>query len=112
MKAPEWTVTTSVDLSHELADASEAAFRLDYTVYSRIFHDVANSPIIADDGYGLLNARLSYALPGKRVILSVFRHQADQHLVCGIGQRVGRIRAGGGKLRPAGGMGVSADFRF
>ena len=72
VKAPEWTVTTGLDVSHEFADASEAALRVDYTLYSRIYHDVANSPIITDDGYGLLNARLSYTLPGKAVTLAVF----------------------------------------
>ena len=33
-------MTTGLDLSHEFASGGEAAFRVDYTMYSRIFQDV------------------------------------------------------------------------
>ena len=72
VKAPKWTVTTGADVRHEFADGSKAAFRLDYSMYSRIFSDVANTPLITERGYGLMNARLSYTLGSKPITLSVF----------------------------------------
>jgi len=72
VKAPKWTVTTGADVRHEFADGSKAAFRLDYSLYSRIFNDVANTALITERGYGLLNARLSYTLANRGITLSLF----------------------------------------
>ncbi|MFW2851958.1 TonB-dependent receptor [Sphingomonas sp. TX0543] len=71
-KAPEWTVRTGAEVRHNFSGGGRAAFGVDCTRYSRIFHDVANSPIIADDGYRLLNARVNYTLPNDQVTLSLF----------------------------------------
>lgn len=112
VKAPEWTVTTGADIRHELSDGSEAALRVDYTMYSRIYHDVANSPIITDDGYGLLNARLSYMLPGKSITLSVFGTNLTDtlYLVSGnVSGAFGLAEASYGRPRE---WGVSAGFKF
>jgi iron complex outermembrane receptor protein len=112
VKAPEWTVTTGIDVSHEFADGSETALRVDYTQYSRIYHDVANSPITTDDGYGLLNARLNYTLPNKAVTLSVFGTNLTDtlYLVSGnVSGAFGLAEASYGRPRE---WGVSAAFRF
>lgn len=112
VKAPEWTVTTGLDLSHEFSDGSEAGLRIDYTMYSRIYHDVANSPIITDDGYGLLNARLSYALPGRAITLAVFGTNLTDtlYLVSGnVSGAFGLAEASYGRPRE---WGVSAAFKF
>ncbi|WP_260598328.1 TonB-dependent receptor [Sphingomonas endolithica] len=112
VKAPEWTVTTGIDVSHEFANGSETALRVDYTQYSRIYHDVANSPIITDDGYGLLNARLNYTLPNKAVTLSVFGTNLTDtlYLVSGnVSGAFGLAEASYGRPRE---WGVSAAFRF
>jgi iron complex outermembrane receptor protein len=112
VKAPEWTVTNGLDVSHEFADGSEAALRVDYTQYSRIYHDVANSPIITDDGYGLLNARLSYTLPDKPITLAVFGTNLTDtlYLVSGnVSGAFGLAEASYGRPRE---WGVSASFKF
>ena len=57
VKAPKWTVTTGVDLTHDFGNGAGAALRVDYSLYSTIYNDVANTPIINQAGYGLLNAR-------------------------------------------------------
>ncbi|MGK2912164.1 MAG: TonB-dependent receptor [Sphingobium sp.] len=112
VKAPEWTVTTGLDLSHEFAEGSNAALRVDYTMYSRIYHDVANSPIITDDGYGLLNARLSYTLPSKALTLSVFGTNLMDtlYLVSGnVSGAFGLAEASYGRPRE---WGVSVGYKF
>jgi len=112
VKAPKWTVTTGAELSHEYANGSEAALRVDYTMYSRIYHDVANTPIITDDGYGLLNARLSYTLPGGAVTLAVFGTNLTKtlYLVSGnVSGAFGLAEASYGRPRE---WGVSAGFKF
>ncbi len=112
VKAPEWTVTSGLDVSHEFAGGSEAALRVDYTMYSRIYHDVANSPIITDDGYGLLNARLSYTLPNKAVTLAVFGTNLTDtlYLVSGnVSGAFGLAEASYGRPRE---WGVSVGFKF
>ncbi|MFC3581828.1 TonB-dependent receptor [Sphingomonas hylomeconis] len=112
VKAPEWTVTTGLDVSHEFANGSEAALRVDYTQYSRIYHDVANSPIITDDGYGLLNARLNYTLPGRAITLAVFGTNLTDtlYLVSGnVSGAFGLAEASYGRPRE---WGVSASVKF
>ncbi|AJP73192.1 TonB-dependent receptor [Sphingomonas hengshuiensis] len=112
VKAPEWTVTSGVNVTHEFAGGSEAAFRADYTMYSRIYHDVANSPLITDDGYGLLNARLSYTLPNKDITLAVFGTNLTKelYLVSGnVSGAFGLAEASYGRPRE---WGVSAGFKF
>jgi iron complex outermembrane receptor protein len=112
VKAPEWTVTTGLDLSHEFAGGSEAGLRIDYTMYSRIYHDVANSPIITDDGYGLLNARLSYTLPGRAITLAVFGTNLTDslYLVSGnVSGAFGLAEASYGRPRE---WGASVSFKF
>ncbi len=112
VKAPEWTVTTGLEVNHDFAGGSEAALRVDYTMYSRIFHDVANTPIITDDGYGLLNARLSYTLPNKAVTLSVFGTNLTNTLYLVSGNASGAFglaEASYGRPRE---WGVSAGFKF
>jgi len=112
VKAPEWTVTTGLDLNHEFASGGEAGLRIDYTMYSRIFHDVANSPLITDDGYGLLNARLSYALPGRAITLAVFGTNLTDslYLVSGnVSGAFGLAEASYGRPRE---WGASVSFKF
>jgi iron complex outermembrane receptor protein len=112
VKAPAWTVTTGLDLTHDFGNGSRGAFRVDYSLYSRIYHDVANSPIITDDGYGLLNARLSYTLPSPDLTLSVFGTNLTNTLyfVSGnVSGAFGLAEASYGRPRE---WGVSASFKF
>ncbi|KQS03007.1 TonB-dependent receptor [Sphingomonas sp. Leaf357] len=112
VKAPEWTVNTGAEIRKDLADGSDLTFRLDYTMYSRIYHDVANSPIITDDGYGLLNARLAYTLPGRDITLAVFGTNLTDtlYLVSGnVSSAFGLAEASYGRPRE---WGISAAFKF
>ena len=112
VKAPKWTVTTGLDLSHEFESGSEAALRIDYTMYSRIYQDVANTPIITESGYGLLNARLSYTLPSKAVTLAVFGTNLTDALYLVSGNASGSFGLAEGSYGRPREWGVSAGFKF
>ncbi|MPT22726.1 MAG: TonB-dependent receptor, partial [Starkeya sp.] len=72
VKTPEWTVSAGAEVSHGFNDGSDARLRVDYTMYSRIYNDVANTPIITQGGYGLLNARFSYTFANDALTFSAF----------------------------------------
>lgn len=112
VKAPKWTATAGAEARHEFGNGSRATLRGDVTMYSRIYHDVANSPIITDDGYALVNARLSYLLPGGAVEVAVFGSNLTNtlYLVSGnVSGAFGLAEASYGRPRE---WGVSAGFRF
>ena len=112
VKAPKWTVTAGAEVRHYFADASTASLRVDYTQYSRIYNDVANTPIITEKGYGLLNARLNYSLPGDRITLSVFGTNLTKALYFVSGNASGAFglaEASYGRPRE---FGASAAYRF
>ncbi|MGC6329975.1 TonB-dependent receptor [Rhizorhabdus sp. FW153] len=112
VKTPEWTVAVGGELSHGFADGSEARLRLDYSTYSTIFNDVANTPIVAQKAYGLLNARLSYTLPGDALTLAVFGTNLTDTLYLVSGNASGAFglaEASYGRPRE---WGASATFKF
>lgn len=112
VKTPEWTVAVGGEMSHAFADGSEARVRVDYSTYSTIFNDVANTPIIAQKAYGLLNARVSYVFMGEALTLSAFgTNLTDKvYLVSGNASGAfGLAEASYGRPRE---WGISAAYKF
>jgi iron complex outermembrane receptor protein len=112
VKAPEWTVTTGVEVKHEFADASELAVRGDASLYSRIYHDVANSPLASDNGYVVVNTRVSYTLPGGNIQLAGFVTNLTDELYyvsANVSGAFGLAEASYGRPRE---YGISASYRF
>ena len=60
-KTPEWTFNFSPQYSFPLKSGATFTLRGDYSYRSEVFNDVSNTPQIAQDGYGLINARLAWA---------------------------------------------------
>ncbi|MHA7816896.1 MAG: TonB-dependent receptor [Pseudohaliea sp.] len=73
---PEWTASTGLFLDHPLAGDMRLTGSLVYSWRSEVFFEPENAPIaglpIEEDAYGLLNARLGIANPGRGWELSVF----------------------------------------
>ncbi len=112
VKAPRWTANIGGELHRDFADGGVVSLRVDYSYYSRIYHDVGNSPIITDDGYGLLNARLSYSLAKKPWTLSVFATNLTNalYIVSGnVSGAFGLAEASYGRPRE---WGISASLKF
>jgi iron complex outermembrane receptor protein len=60
VKTPKWSTTLSGEYALPIKDWGELRWRLDYSHKSEIHHDAANSLIVVQDGYGVLNARLTF----------------------------------------------------
>ena len=71
-KVPTWTVALSGEYVVPLDGLGELIGRLDYAYKTKVYHDVANTPLITQDGYGLLNARLTFESTGDNWSISVF----------------------------------------
>ncbi|MCP4594379.1 MAG: TonB-dependent receptor [bacterium] len=59
-KTPAWNGSAAIQYAVRLPKAGELRARLDYSYRTKVYNDIANTPQIAQDAYGLLNARLSY----------------------------------------------------
>jgi iron complex outermembrane receptor protein len=112
VKAPKWTGTAGVDVSRDFANGSSGQLRVDYTVYSRIYHDVANTPLITDGGYGLFNARLTYALPGESLQLSVFGTNLTDELYLVSGNASGAFGLAEASYGRPPEYGLTVSYRF
>src|SRR5262249_8069433 len=60
VNAPRNTVTLGAQYSTTLRKLGQVTGRADYIHKSRIQYDYSNSPLIAQDPYGLLNARITW----------------------------------------------------
>lgn len=111
VKAPAVTATAGFEASREIA-GGKASLRGDVSYYGRTFHDVANTPIITDDGYALVNARLSYTLPNEAISVAVFGSNLTNTLYLVSGNASGAFglaEASYGRPRE---WGLSVGYRF
>ncbi|CAN5477632.1 TonB-dependent receptor [soil metagenome] len=112
VKTPKFTATAGVEASHEFDQGGKLSLRGDLTMYSRIYQDVANTPLITEPGYVLANARLTYALPGDAIQLSAFVTNLTNALYLASGNASGAFglaEVSYGRPRE---WGISASYRF
>jgi len=112
VKAPKWTVSAGSEISHEFDNGGKIALRGDVSVYSKIYQDVANTPIVTEHGYVLANARLTWSLPGDKLRFSVFGTNLTDSLYIVSGNAssaFGLAEASYGRPRE---WGASASFSF
>jgi iron complex outermembrane receptor protein len=62
INTPNVTTTVSAEYSTTLGNTAQWVSHIDYIHKSAIQYDSGNSPLVAQDPYGLLNARLTLAL--------------------------------------------------
>jgi iron complex outermembrane receptor protein len=60
METPEWSLSLGAQYRMPAGDLGALTLRVDYNYRSRTFHDVKNTPSIAQKGFGLLNMRLTF----------------------------------------------------
>jgi len=72
MEAPEWSVALGAQYRLLVQDFGSFSWRADYLYRSEVFHDVKNTPSIAQDGFGLVNARLVFSRFGSAWQLALF----------------------------------------
>ncbi len=71
-KSPDWTVNISPAFTLTAGESGTVAFRVDYSYRGKVFHDVFNSETAAQDGYSLVNTRLSFVDSSERWEVSLF----------------------------------------
>ena len=72
INTPEWSGVFSAQYTLPLVNQSELSGRIDYTYQSKTYYDIENSPLIAQDGYGLLRARIDLESSDGKWVASVF----------------------------------------
>jgi iron complex outermembrane receptor protein len=84
VNAPKYTVTASAQCPLVFGRAGTFVARADYVHKSTVQYDYGNSPLVAQDPYGLLNARLTWQPRGLPVSIFLFgTNLADVHYAVG-----------------------------
>ncbi len=60
-KTPEWSFNFAPQYAFPVKGGGTVTLRSDYSYRGKVFNDIQNTPQIAQDGYGLLSARISWA---------------------------------------------------
>jgi iron complex outermembrane recepter protein len=77
-KTPEWTFAVGAAYTIGLG-AGDLTARVDYSYQSGIFHNAENNPRVREDGYGLLDASLNFAMPDNGLTLTLYgRNLTDE----------------------------------
>lgn len=71
-KTPEWTFNLALQYAHDWGERGSLLWRADYGYKTDYFNDVANSPSIAQDDFGLLSARLLFVPSGDTWDVAIF----------------------------------------
>jgi iron complex outermembrane receptor protein len=112
-QTPDTTYSVAAQYSLDLQSAGAVTLSADYTGQSKIYHESTNQPQLSQGAYGLLGARLAYALPNERVELALFgKNLTDEaYLAQGI-NLVGIVGAGSGIFGAPRTYGLTATYRF
>ncbi len=80
--APKWQLNGSVAYTHMLANNAQIVSRFDVSYRSLTFNDALNFPEIAQPGYALVNAGLTYVSPEERWNATFFvRNLTDKRYI-------------------------------
>ncbi|MBM5812569.1 MAG: TonB-dependent receptor [Gammaproteobacteria bacterium] len=82
IKTPKWSLTLSGQYERPVSERLGLLARVDYAYKSKIYHDAANSPLIVQSAYPLLNARLGLKERDGGWSLAVFgTNLTDEHYI-------------------------------
>jgi len=83
-KTPEWDLNFGAQYRVPLGSRGALTFRADYAWRSELYNDVANSPALFQDSFGLVNARVAYQSADGRWQFAVFgMNLSDEHYITG-----------------------------
>ena len=72
VKAPKWTVNAAADYTFDLAESGSITLGGDVSYRSEFANDLANTPLLVQDGYATLGAFLRYAPESKEWSVTTF----------------------------------------
>ncbi|MFV1998479.1 MAG: TonB-dependent receptor, partial [Acidiferrobacterales bacterium] len=114
-ETPKWSLNVGAQYLVSLENLGNLTLRADYVYKSKIYHDATNSEVIAQDGFGLVNARLSFVTLDSRWEFAVFGTNLtdERYTLSGVDALgptgLGFAEAQFGRPRE---WGASASFRF
>ncbi len=71
-KTPKWTFVFSPQYTLTVGDSGKIILRADYSYRSKIYNDISNSPLVTQEAYDLLHARLSFVPVSERWEVALF----------------------------------------
>lgn len=72
VKAPKWTASGGLQYGFDTGGGGRMTLRGDWSYKSKIFNDVGNDPAIAQSGYSVFNARISWSSKDDRYNVALF----------------------------------------
>jgi iron complex outermembrane receptor protein len=114
---PKTSASVAAEYATLVTDGVLATGRVDYAYKSTIHYDLANSPLLRQKPYGLLNARLTFEHQSKGWALSLFgTNLTNRHYIIGGFDDADTPNPGLGfafvNMAPPREWGVSAQWRF
>ncbi|MEM7582904.1 MAG: TonB-dependent receptor [Acidobacteriota bacterium] len=71
-KTPDWTFNISPQYAFPVQSGGTVTLRADYRYRGEVFNDVSNTPLIAQDAYGLLGARVAWTSQSTDLEVALF----------------------------------------
>ncbi len=71
-KTPEWAYSIGAMYTANLGDSGSLTARSDWSYRSKVYHVVNNSPLLVQDSYGVLSARVAYLSADESWELALF----------------------------------------
>ncbi len=100
--APEWQLNGAITYNHQMANGGQVITRLDAAYRSFTYNDALNFQEIAQDGYTLLNAGITYVDPGDNWNVTFFARNLtnERYLIAGFANALTQSTATGVVARP------------
>jgi len=111
-KTPEWDLNFGVQYAFEVDRTGALILRGDYNYRSEYFNEITNSPLVAENGYGLVNARVTFAPAGKPWEVALFgTNLTDERFIeaGAVSPAIGLASVIAGRPRE---WGLSLEYRF
>lgn len=81
---PKWSYSFTGEYATTLGGYGDIIARLDYAYKSKVHHDVLNNPLLLQQGYGVLNGRLTFENTGGDWSLALFAtNLTNKHYIMG-----------------------------
>ncbi|TAK53857.1 MAG: TonB-dependent receptor [Gammaproteobacteria bacterium] len=113
LEAPEWSVAAGAEYTWSLPAGNRLTMRADYTYKSKVYHDATNSDVIAQPGFGLARARVTWETAGGRWQLAIFgTNLTDERYTLSGVDSLGSLGFADAQFGPPREWGLQASYRF
>lgn len=112
-KTPKWNMSVGAQYAMPISNFGLLTLHGDYSYRSRYFNDVANTPILVQSGYGMVNARIEFEPAETNLRISLFgTNLSDKRYLVNGAAALGSIGLADGQYGRPREWGLEVDFRF